>query len=132
MLIDTSVVVRFFSKEPGWESVKEYLTEPLSIELSMIELGSALLEKVRGKELNEKEAIEVLEGYPKNFRFVEEKTSLVKAFEIAKQYNTSMYDAMFIATALKNNLELVTCDNYQATNARKVGVKAIVPGAEQA
>ena len=43
----------------------------------------------------------------------------------AKKHNTSIYDAMFIAAALKNAYELVTCDNNQAELAKKVGVKTI-------
>ena len=124
-LIDTSVIVKFFSEEPGWEALREYLYTPISIELSMKELGSALLKKVRKNELDQKAAIEVLDRYPSTFRFVEQKKSISSAFEIAKKYNTSIYDAMFIAAAKKDGYELITCDNFQAEVARKVGVKTI-------
>ena len=124
-LIDSSVIVKYFSEEPGWGDVEEYLYEPVSIELSMIELGSALLKKVRKNELDYKKAVVILERYPDTFRFIEERKHIGKAFEIAKKHNTSIYDAMFIAVALKNSYELVTCDNNQAELARKVGVKTI-------
>ena len=124
-LIDSSVIVKYFSEEPGWEDVEVYLYEPISIELSMIELGSALLKKVRKNELDYKKAIEILERYPGTFRFIEEKKHTSRAFEIAKKYNSSIYDAMFIAAALKNAYELVTCDGNQAELARKVGVNTI-------
>lgn len=124
-LIDSSVIVKFFSEEPGWETLREYLYTPISIELSMKELGSALLKKVRKSEFDENVAIEILDRYPNTFRFVEQKKSISKAFEIAKKYKTSIYDAMFIAAAMKDGYELLTCDKYQAEVARKVGVKTI-------
>jgi predicted nucleic acid-binding protein len=91
----------------------------------MKELGSALLKKVRKKELNEKAAIQVLERCPNIFRFIEQKKYISKAFEIAKNHGTSIYDAMFIAAAMKEGYELVTSDGHQAEVARKVGVKTI-------
>ncbi len=124
-LIDSSVIVKFFSEEPGWESLREYLYTPVSIELSMIELGSALLKKVRKNEFDEDTAIEVLDRYPNTFRFLEQKKSISKAFDIARRYDTSIYDALFIAAAIKEGYELLTCDKYQAEIARKLGVKAI-------
>lgn len=124
-LIDSSVIVKFFSEEPGWEGLREYLYTPVSIELSMKELGSALLKKVRKDEFDEQTAIEVLDRYPNTFRFVEQKKSISKAFEIAKKHNTSIYDAMFIAAAMKDGYELLTCDKYQAEIARREGVKTL-------
>ena len=124
-LIDSSVIVKFFSEEPGWEDLREYLYTPVSIELSMKELGSALLKKVRQNEFDEEAAIEVLDRYPNTFRFVEQKKIISKAFAIAKKYNTSIYDAMFIAAAMKDGYELLTCDKYQAEVARREGVKTL-------
>ncbi len=124
-LIDSSVIVKFFSEEPGWESVKEYLYTPISIELSMKELGSALLKKVRRNEFKLGIAMQILKRYPSIFRFVEQKKSLDKAFEIAQKYDISIYDSLFIAAAMREGYELVTCDKHQAEIARKVGVKTI-------
>ncbi len=126
-LIDSSVIVKFFSEEPGWDSLREYLYTPISIELSMKELASALLKKVRKNEFDEDTAIEVLDRYPNTFRFVEQKKSISKAFEIARKYDTSIYDAMFIAAAMKDGYELLTCDKHQAEVAREVGVKTLEP-----
>ncbi len=124
-LIDSSVIVKFFSEEPGWEGLREYLYTPISIELSMKELGSALLKKVRKDELDEETAIEILDRCPSIFRYVEQKKNISKAFEIAKKHNTSIYDAMFIASAMKDGYELLTCDKRQAEVARKEGVKTL-------
>ena len=91
----------------------------------MKELGSALLKKVRKNEFDEEVVIAILDRYPNTFRFVEQKKSISKAFEIVKEHNTSIYDAMFIAVAMKDGYELLTCDKYQAEVARKEGVKTI-------
>ncbi len=124
-LIDSSVIVKFFSEEPGWENTKEYLLAPISIELAMQELGSGLLKKVRKNELKETTAIEILERCPYIFRFVEQKRKSGTAFEIARKNNISIYDSLFIAAALKEGYELVTSDGRQAEIARKLGINTI-------
>lgn len=124
-LIDSSSIVKFFAEEPGWEAVKPYLYTPISIELSMKELGSGLLKKVRKSQLKESTAIDILSRCPYIFRFVEQKKHLPKAFEIAKTYDTSIYDSLFIAAALGGGHELVTSDGNQARIARKIGVRTI-------
>lgn len=124
-LIDSSVIVKFFSEEPGWEATRQYLYVPISIELSMIELGNALLKKVRKGEFKEGAVNDILARYPKVFRFIDQKRHLPKAFEIARKHGISIYDSLFIAAAMKEGYELVTCDGRQAEIAQKVGVKAI-------
>ncbi len=124
-LIDSSSIVKFFAEEPGWEGVRPYLYTPVSIELSMKELGSGLLKKVRKNELEEATAIGILSRCPSIFRFVEQKRHLPKAFQIAKTYDTSIYDSLFIAAALHGGHELVTSDHNQAKIARNLRVKTI-------
>lgn len=124
-LIDSSSIVKFFAEEPSWEGVKPYLYTPISIELSMKELGSGLLKKVRKDQLKESTAMDVLSRCPYIFRFVDQKRHLPKAFEIAKTYGTSVYDSLFIAAAMQGGYELVTSDGNQAKIARKLGVKTI-------
>lgn len=124
-LIDSSVIVKFFAEEPGWESVTEYLYTPISIELSAVELGNALLKKVRARAFEKQAVIEILTRYAKIFRFVEQKKHVAEAFELAQKHGASIYDALFIAVALNEGYELVTCDRHQAEVARKAGVKTI-------
>ena len=50
---DSSTIVKFFSQEPGWENLREYLYEPITIELSVKELGNALWKKVNRGEFEE-------------------------------------------------------------------------------
>ena len=122
-LIDSSTIVKFFSEEPGWESIKEYLYVPISIELSMVELGSGLLKKVRKKSMKSAAAVEILKRCPTIFRFIEQKKHLDRAFQIAEGYGLSVYDSLFIAVALRGGYELVTSDGRQAQIARRLGVK---------
>ena len=124
-LIDSSVIVKFFSEEPGWEGLKGYLYTPISIELSTKELSSALLKKVRSKQLEFGAAMQIIGRYPNISRFIEQKRHLGKAFEIAYEHKISFYDSLFIAAAQEQGYELVTCDKRQAEVARKVRVKVI-------
>jgi predicted nucleic acid-binding protein len=125
MLIDSSVIVKFFSEEPGWQDAQRYLYSPISIELSMIELASALLKKVRRKEFDESKVAYILARYPGVFRFIEQKRHIAKAFDIANKNSATVYDSLFIAAALQGGHELVTSDGNQAKIARKLGVKTI-------
>ena len=114
------------SGEPGWEELTQYLYAPISIQLAMDELGNALLKKVRKNELKEAVALTVIKRSSSIFRFVEQRTLLTKSFEIARKHEISIYDALFIAAAMKTGYELVTCDKRQAEIARKLGVRTIV------
>jgi predicted nucleic acid-binding protein len=122
-LIDSSVIVKFFAEEPGWEEAKEYMYTPISIELSMVELASGLLKKVRKNEFDKQSAELVLERCSKIFRFVEQKKHLASALDIAQKHSISVYDALFIAAALKEGYTLITCDGLQAAIAKKMGLK---------
>ncbi len=122
-LIDSSIIVKYFSEEPGWEGLREYLYTPISIELSMQELGSGLLKKVRNKKMESGAAIQILKRCPEIFKFIEQKKHTDRAFEIAEKYGLSIYDSLFIAVASRGNYELITSDGRQAEVARKLGVK---------
>lgn len=124
-LIDSSVIIKFFSKEPGWESAKEHLTyESATVDLAVKELGNALWKKVRRGEMRLDDAIEILTSYPLAVNILDQKKYLSKALEIAAAHDITLYDSLFVAAAIENGCELVTCDKKQMLLAAKLGVKA--------
>jgi len=128
-VIDSTAIVKYFSREPGWEKVKQVLLEGVvTLDLSVKELANALWKKVVRNEMSYEVAQEIIrdmvEG--KALRMESQENYLVDAFKIAVEANITVYDALFIALAKKKELELVTCDAAQAEAARKLGAKVLM------
>jgi len=128
-VIDSTAIVKYFSREPGWEKVKQVLLEGVvTLDLSVKELANALWKKVVRNEMSYEVAQEIIrdmvEG--KALRMESQENHLVDAFKIAVEANITVYDALFIALAKKKELELVTCDAAQAEAARKLGAKVLM------
>jgi predicted nucleic acid-binding protein len=125
MLIDSSAIVKFITKEPGWESVELYIDQATTIPLALVELGSAFLRKKRKNELPEELGAEILKVYGKTAVFIDQNKYLEAAFEIAFESNVTMYDGLFIAAARGEGGGLVSCDDRQLKVAESLGVRTI-------
>jgi predicted nucleic acid-binding protein len=125
MLIDSSVIVKFFSKEPGWEKLDTYIAENLTLGLALTELGSGLLKKVRKNELSQDTALILLKEYSEKAVILDEKKYLPLAFEYAMAYNIKIYDSLFIAAAFQGGHSLVSCDRRQCNVAESLGIEVI-------
>lgn len=126
LLIDSSAIVKFFSKERGWENAEQYVAVATTIPLAVIELGSALLKKSSKKEITIQLAAEMLAEYSANSILINQNKYVSAAFAIAAENNTSVYDSLFIASAIGEGYDLVSCDKKQIKAARKLGIKVIV------
>jgi predicted nucleic acid-binding protein len=124
-VIDSSAIIKFFSKEPGWSKVKKYLIGATTTDLAIKELGNALWKKVRRNEMRLEDANEILKNYPLAVNIVKQREYLEKSLEIAAEHGITLYDSLFIAVALENGYELITCDRKQVSVATELGVKAI-------
>lgn len=125
-VIDSSAIIKFFLKEPGWEKMKSHLVASTTVDLALKELGNALWKKVRRKEMKLDDALEILTSFPLAVNIADQREYLARGLEIAVEHDITMYDSLFIALALKNECELVTCDNEQISVATKLGVKSII------
>jgi len=127
-VIDSSSLVKYFSREENWELVKQYILEGIiTIDLAIKELGNALWKKVLRGELPLEVAKAILEDLAENkvLKLVDQGKYLVKAFEIAVNHKITVYDALFVAVAFKENLELITSDSKQREVAEEYGIKTI-------
>jgi len=127
-LIDSSALIKYFSREEGWERVREVMLEGVvTLDLAIMELSNALWKKVRRAEMSIDIARSILEDLITNkaIPIESEDKYLDKAFEIAVEHGLTVYDSLFIAMALKRSLDLITCDENQASIARKLGVKTL-------
>lgn len=125
LLIDSSAIVKFFSKEPGWETLAEYMASSLTLPLALVELGNALSKKVTKGEIKVDAAIELLDSYSKNAVLIDEGRHLVPALKVAIGNKLAANDSLFIAAAIDEGYDLVSCDQKQIDVARKLGLKAI-------
>jgi predicted nucleic acid-binding protein len=128
-VIDSSALVKYFSREVGWEKVGEVMFEGVvTLDLAIKELSNALWKKVLRNEMNYETAAriirDIVEGKP--FPIEPQERYLLNAFEIAVKGNATVYDALFIAMAREKGLELVTCDEKQAEIAEKLGLKVVL------
>lgn len=127
--IDSSALVKYFSREAGWEKVRELIIDGvITLDLAVKELANALWKKALRGELSIDVAKTILRDLVEEGAIPLEKQEkyILKAFEIAVRYNVTVYDALFMAFAKENSLELITSDKIQADLANRIGVKAIL------
>ena len=131
-VLDTSILVKWFSKEEGFEEAEKLLKdlekgkiEIFLPELTKYELGNAFL---KGKRLNYTQAKLVLEAlYMLPLNFVAEDFKLAKtSYHLAEKFNIAYYDACFLALAKIHKIPLITA-NPKHQKAIK-GIKIISLG----
>ena len=99
-----------------------------TLDLAVKELGSALWKKVQRGEIKREDALKIMDDLVRERPFPIERQEkyLIRAFEIALEYEISIYDALFIVFAKEKSLDLVTSDAKQAKIARNVGLNSIM------
>jgi predicted nucleic acid-binding protein len=128
-VIDSSTLVKYLSREAGWEKTREIILEGvITLDLAIKEIINALWKKVSRNEMSFELALKIVkdlvEGKP--FPIESQEQYLVEAFEISIKNKITIYDALFITFAKKRGLELITSDMKQADVARELGIKVVV------
>ena len=126
-VIDSSSLVKFFSKEKDWEKIAQIIEEGvITLDLSIKEVANALWKKILIGEMNEDLAIKILSDLLKReaMIIVNQDEYLIEAFKIANRNKITIYDSLFISLAKSKNLELVTSDIKQYETAKNEGVNA--------
>ena len=127
-VVDSSSLVKFFSKEEGWEKVTQIIKEGvITLDLSIKEVANALWKKILIGEINEDLAIKILYDLLKGetIIIVNQDEYLIEAFKIANRNKITIYDSLFIALAKSKDLELVTSDKRQYEIAKNEGVNSL-------
>jgi len=127
-VIDSSALAKYFSREKGWEKVRELLLEGvITLELALKEVASSLLKKVARGEMSHEIVPtivrELVEESPLPLK--EQGRYVAKAFDIALKHGITIYDALLIVLAMELEAELITSDKKQANAASNSGVKVI-------
>jgi predicted nucleic acid-binding protein len=124
-VIDSSALVRYFSKEEGWERVEQYVLDSVTVTLAISEVGNSLRKKVLKQEIQQKIANEILVKYAKKVLLLHDEEYVNTAFQTSSLNDINFYDSMFIAACMEESFELVTCDGNQARVARNLGIGVI-------
>jgi len=129
-VLDASALAKFVLREEGWREVIRFLGEAESVDHILKEVANAVW-KARGRgiiggedALRKFEALLALVG--KNLKLVNESDILPAAFDLALARGVTVYDALYVALAKREDLPLVTSDEVQAEAAREERVKVIV------
>ncbi len=132
--LDTSVLVAYYCPEALSEAAEKTILadgQPAVSALAEVELVSALGRKIRERELSRENANHVLTEFRSHLnqflfkRIPLERDHYSVAFNWLSQFAVPLrtLDALHLAVAAQNNLELVTADQQLLESARKLGVR---------
>ena len=130
IVVDASAVSAFLLKEPGWKKLSTYLVNSVSVDHLVKEVGNAIWKAcIIKKNMSRKEALKLFKILESmigiNIVLEPEDKYVEKAFEIALEQNITVYDALYLAIAVKKNLPLLTFDEKQSKVAQELGIKIV-------
>jgi len=132
IIVDSSVLAKYVLRENDWDAVERHLAVSKSVtcDLALKEVANTIWKHmVIFKSYSKKVALEkfvVLNKLARNVLDIEDEgTYFREAFEIALKTGLTVYDAIFIAQALKHRASLLTSDEKQADVARTLGIDVI-------
>jgi len=127
-VIDLSILVMYFSREPGWESAERILLEEIvTLDLAVKEVANALWKKVIRREMSLENAVSIVEDLVSDvIPLYRQERFLPEALRIAARNHITVYDSLFIALAKDLGAVLVTLDKKQADAASREGVETEV------
>ncbi len=129
IVIDSSVLVMYFTRELGWEKARAIILRGgVTVDLAVKEVTNALWKKVRRGEMPLEYAsliiADLLQGNV--VKIVGQEPLLLEALEVAVEEGITVYDALFIVLARRLSYPLATADKNQAEAARKLGIQAVL------
>ena len=129
-VIDSTILASFLRKESGWERIASLIMNSLSVDLIVKEVLNVLWKDYSLRRIIDRETVAELYKIMKslvnvNIILEPEDKYVDDAFKIALNTKITVYDALYIAQAKRNNLELLTLDNKQKEAAESVGVKVV-------
>jgi len=128
-VIDSSALVKYVVREPGWKKVEEFvLAGCITVDLALKELCNALWKRVMRKELDESLAIKLMNTIltRRLVRIYPQGPLLAKALKLSISISLPIYDVIYIVLAKELKSELITSDRGQAKKAEEVGVFSIL------
>lgn len=128
LLVDTSVIIKWFLDEPGREAALSVLDsdERLDcLDFGLAEVANVLWRRVRKKDIAFGQAQSAIVELDEIFVSVHPSSPLLeRGLELARQLDHSVYDCLFLAAALAEpGLVLVTADEKFFRKCDKAGLR---------
>ncbi len=127
LLLDSSVIAKWFLDEPGTERAialqNQYLSGLVSLfyaELSLFEVANALHFSGRFTAAEVVEAIAALEALNMQ-RLGFDQGALNRAVQLAEQHGTAVYDSYLVALAEKRQILFLTADHKLLRRLQSLG-----------
>ena len=129
IVADASVIVSFVLEEPGWENYIDILEYCFTVDHAVKEVLNAIWKSYRNGVLSLEEAVlksQVLKKMMNvNILLFNEVDLLDEAFKISLGHNITVYDALYIALALKLGKPFATLDLRQRRVAEALGLSLV-------
>ncbi len=114
VVIDSGVFASVIVKDEFYEDCKKYmLTKKSTLDLAFAEAGNVIWKHVKMGRIKPEDAIkraEVLKRLVNTSKIYKAEDFLIDAIKLAVEYNLTIYDALFVALAIKLNDKLTTTD----------------------
>ena len=129
IVIDASVLAKYVLLEPGWEQVEDLLLrDVVSLDYALAEVSNALWKHyVLYGEISQEEfkkRSKVIDALPNVVVFESGIQYLEKSREIAVNHKITIYDALYVAQAIRYGT-LATSDEKQGRVAERVGIEVL-------
>jgi len=128
-VVDASVIVAFVLEEPGWENYIDILEYCFTVDHAVKEVLNAIWKSYRNGVLSLEEAVLKSQVLKKminvNVLLFDEVDLLDEAFKISLGHNITVYDALYIALALKLRKPFATLDLRQRRVAEALGLNLV-------
>jgi len=126
--IDSTILASIVTEEKRHEDFYKYLEDGATIELAFKETLNVVWKKIKifNEKLNYKNALKKLEKIRKILYIYDQKNLYSLALKISLQNHIPIYDSLFLALSLKEEMILVTKDKKQKEIAEKLRIKVIL------
>jgi len=130
VIIDPSALVAYLLEESGFEKTRDLLAEGVDgPALLLTESSNAVLEASKSKRIDRSDADKaigvLLDLRGSNIRVHDEADLLESAFAIAADHGLTMYDAVYLALAVKVGGGLASKDRKQIETAKALGIEIV-------
>lgn len=112
-VLDASVVVKWIVREPGHEEARlvsvraQDVSAPSHI---VVEVGRALLRHARAGPISHEDVRRALSGVLGSVRLIGADVLIQDAYQIAATAHVTIYDALYVAAAVRQDCEMVRAD----------------------
>lgn len=125
-MVDASALSAFLLREEGWRNLAGYFANAVAPDHVIKEAANAIWRATRTGILSDEESKKafslLLRMVGRNLVLEPELNYLEGAFTLSITYGITVYDALYVALALKRNLPLLTLDEKQKRVAATLGI----------